>query len=98
MVSATRWQQDALSQPTNPYQRLKWYPAFPGQGGYATFGWSPIPVGDGLRVRESPAGFMDGSGLSGAPGLPSTMNVMKVLGAIGGVFAGVWLAKKNMGR
>lgn len=98
MVSATRWQQDTESLPTNPDQRLRWYPAYPGSGGYSTFGWHPIPVGDALAVRESPAGFIDGSGLSGlgAIGIPSWVTVAKVAGAFAGVWAGWYLAKKNL--
>lgn len=108
MVSATQWRQDRESQPTNPNQRLRWYPAYPGQGGYATFGWSPVPV-DGLAYRGSPAGFMDGSGLSGpravqlwggrlgAPWLPSTSRIAAAAGAVAGVLAGWYLARANMG-
>lgn len=103
MVSATRWRQDSMSLPTNPYQRLRWYPTFPGSGGYSTFGWSPVPVGDALRVRESPAGFIDGSGLSGsrvrllgAAGLPTMSAIAKAAGAVAGIWAGFWLARKNL--
>lgn len=108
MVNATRWRQDRESQPTNPHQKLKWYPAFPGQGGYATFGWSPVPIDGAIQYRGSPAGFMDGGGLSGpgvrlwggglgAPWLPSAGSIAKVAGAVAGVLAGWYLAKANMG-
>lgn len=99
-VSATRWRQDSLAQPTNPYQRLRWYPTFPsGGGGYSTFGWSPIPLQNGSGLYNSPAGILTPGGLSGALGiplLPSTSGLAKVAGAIAGIAGGIWLARKNM--
>lgn len=97
-VAATRWRQDTVSAPQNPNQRLRWYPTYPGGNGYSTFGWSPMPL-DNAKLYGSPAGIIDGSGLSGAfgaPLLPSWAGVAKVVGAIAGIAGGVWLAKRNL--
>lgn len=98
-VAATRWRQDSLSQPTNPYQKLRWFPTFPSRGGgYSTFGWSPVPLTD-VGVYGSPAGVIDGGGLSGAfgaPLLPSWTSLAKVAGAAVGIAAGIWLANRNL--
>jgi hypothetical protein len=100
MVSATRWRQDHHSAPNNPNQKIRYFPTFPsGGGGFSAFGWSPIPFGDEFQMTGSPAGYMTAPGLSGALGaplLPSFSGVAKVVGAIAGVAAGLWLAKRNI--
>lgn len=101
MVSATRWRQDSQLAPNNPNQRLRWRLTFPsGSNGYSTFGWSPIPFDDAFKMTGSPAGYMTAPGLSGigAPLIPGMSGIAKVLGAVGGVAAGLWLAHKNLGR
>ena len=101
MVSATRWRQDSHLAPNNPNQRLRWYPTWPSNGGgYSTFGWSPASSFDGqFKMTGSPAGYMTQPGLSGigAPLIPGWSGIAKVLGAVGGVAAGLWLAHKNLG-
>ena len=99
-VAVTRWRQDSLSDPGNQNQRLRWYPTYPSNGGgYSTFGWSPVPVGDAFRSFESPAGHLPGGGLSGigAPLVPGWSGIAKVIGAIAGVAGGLWLANQNLG-
>lgn len=100
MVSATRWRQDRYLAPQNPNQKLRWYPTYPsGGGGFSTFGWSPEQSFDGqFKPVGSAAGFMTQPGLSGigAPLIPSWSGLAKVAGAILGVAAGAWLAKKNL--
>jgi hypothetical protein len=101
MVSATRWRQDHHLAPNNPNQKLRWYPTFPSNGGgYSTFGWSPQASFDGqFTPVGSAAGFMTKPGLSGAVGaplIPGWSGIAKVAGAILGVAAGAWLAKRNI--
>jgi hypothetical protein len=99
MVAATRWRQDSHLAPSNPWQTLRWYPAYPGDGGFATFGWSPQPLEP--AVRPNGHSIMPYGGLTGAfgaPGIPTMSTVMKVIGAVGGVIAGAWLAKRNIER
>lgn len=97
MVSATQWQQDTQLLPTNPYQRIAYYPAWP--GGMRAFGWHPVPLT--IKPVGSPAGFMTSSGISGASLrgiLPSASSIAVVLGAIAGTGFGIWLARKNLAR
>jgi len=100
MVSATRWRQDRVQAPNNPNQRIRYYPTYPsGGGGFSAFGWSPMATFGGLfQPVGSAAGFMTQPGLSGfaAPLVPGASGIAKVLGAIAGVAAGVWLAKRNI--
>ena len=98
MVSATQWQQDTQLLPTNPYQRLRYYPAFP--GGMRVFGWHPVPLT--IKPVGSPSGFMSTGGISGVRGLrglgllPDATSILKGAVALTGVVLGVWLAHKNL--
>lgn len=97
MVAATRWRQDSHLAPNNPWQTLRWYPAYPGDGGFATFGWSPQPLAP--AVRPNGHSIMPYGGLTGAfgaPAVPGLLTIAKVVGAIGGVIAAGWLAKRNI--
>jgi hypothetical protein len=96
MVSATRWRQDRLLAPNNPNQRVRYRTTYP--GGVSAFGWSPQPFDGAFNLVGSPAGYMTAPGLSGigAPLIPGWSGVMKVVGAVAGVAAGLWLAKKNV--
>lgn len=100
MVSATRWRQDRHQAPQNPNQKIRYYPTYPsGGGGFSAFGWSPEQSFDGqFTPVGSAAGFMTQPGLSGlaAPLVPGASGIAKVLGAIVGVAAGVWFAKRNI--
>src|SRR5512135_862213 len=94
MVSATQWQPDTQLLPTNPYQRVRYYPAFP--GGMRAFGWHPVPLT--IQPVGSPSGFMATGGISG-PGLgliPGATSILKGAFALGGVVFGIWLAHKNL--
>lgn len=95
MVSATQWQADSTLLPTNPYQRITYYPAWP--GGMRAFGWHPVPLT--IKPVGSPAGFMTSSGISGArlgALLPGAGSILKGIVALGGIGFGVWLAHKNL--
>lgn len=91
MVSATRWAENKALEPADPYQRLRWFPTFPSDGGgYSTFGWSPKPLDASISVY----GGLPSGGISGV--LPSTSQAARVIGAIFGIGVGFWLAKKNL--
>lgn len=94
MVSATQWQVDTRLLPTNPYQRIRYYPAWP--GGMRAFGWHPVPLT--IKPVGSPAGFMDTGGISGVLGfsLPGASSIAKGIIGLGAVAFGLWLAKKNL--
>jgi hypothetical protein len=94
MVAATRWRQDSRLDPNNPWQTLRTYPAYPGDGGYATFGWSPMPLDP--AVRPNGHSIMPYGGLTGAPAVPGLSSIAKVFGAIAGLALGGWLAHKNL--
>lgn len=102
MVAATRWRQDSHLAPTNPWQTLRWYPAYPGDGGFATFGWSPQPLEPAVRPNGysiMPYGGLTGAFAGrrlGAVAVPGLVTIAKVIGAVGGVLAAGWLAKRNI--
>lgn len=100
MVAATRWRQDSRLDPTNPWQTLRWYPAYPGDGGYATFGWSPQPLEPAVRPNGNsimPYGGLTGARRLGAPAVPGIVTIAKVAGTLAGIIAGGWLAGRNVG-
>lgn len=95
MVSATQWQVDNRLLPTNPYQRVRYYPAWP--GGMRAFGWHPVPLT--IKPVGSPAGFMPDGGISGVGlrgFLPGVGSIATTIFALGGAIFGVWLAHKNL--
>jgi len=102
MIQATRWRQDNSLQPTNPYQRIRFFATFPGQAGDSAFAWSPVAANAPGGI--TPVDFSPASGVSGAlqgalAGLGLSLDfasLAKGLAAIGGIFAGAWLAKKNL--
>lgn len=107
MVQATRWRQDSVLLPTNPYQRVRFAPTFPSGSGNAdsAFGWSPIPIDGAITRGGSPNGFSPYSGLSRARaslmgmfgGPLDTSGIVKGVAAIAGIAVGYVLAKKNLG-
>lgn len=108
MVQATRWRQDTRLLPTDPNQRIRYYPTFPSGSGNvdSAFAWSPSlgDSPDGFRIVGSPNGYTNAPGLSGAlgRGLAGLGLSLDVGGLLRGVFAlagigtGLWLAKKNI--
>ncbi len=102
MIQATQWRQDSALQPTNPYQRIRFFSTFPSGGqGDSAFAWSPVFNQD-IRPVGSPDGFSPYPGFSGAGGLGigdlSFGAVVAGILAIGGIAFGGWLAKKNLER
>jgi hypothetical protein len=109
VIQATRWRQDTRLLPTDPNQRIRFYPTFPSGSGNvdSAFAWSPVLDAnqpDGFRIVGSPNGYTDAWGLSGAigRGLAGLGLSLDVSGLLRGVFAlagigtGLWLAKKNI--
>lgn len=106
MVSATLWRQDTALQPTNPYQRVRFFSTFPSGGqGDSAFAWSPVTSSDpavrGYTPVGAPTGFMPTPGLSGGLGLfdlkASAGKIVLGFVGVGGILFGAWLAKKNLG-
>jgi len=97
MIAATRWRQDSHLDPTQPWQRVRFRPTFPsGGGGFSAFGWTPQPL-DGA-IQPYGHSIMPNGGLSGlGVGIPSFGTIAKVTGAVVGIAAGAWLARKNLG-
>jgi hypothetical protein len=95
MVSATQWQPDTQLLPQNPFQRIKYYPAWP--GGMRAFGWHPVPLT--ITPVGSPSGFMTTGGISGVGSfLPSATTIFTTFFGLVGAGVGVWLARKNLAR
>ncbi|HEX7095338.1 MAG TPA: hypothetical protein VF183_05610 [Acidimicrobiales bacterium] len=102
MVQATQWVVDSSLQPTNPYQQINYYPAWP--GGMRAFGKHPVPLT--ITPVGSPNGFSPHGGLSGSIQLwggrlrggvfPSAGSVARGAVALGAILFGAWLAKKNL--
>lgn len=94
MVQATQWQVDSTLLPNNPYQKIRYYPAWP--GGMRAFGAHPVPLT--IKPVGSPSGFMPSGGISGAGlgfSVPGIGSIFTFLAAAGGVMTGFWLARKN---
>lgn len=100
MVQATQWQVDKHLLPTNPNQKIRYYPAYP--GGMRAFGAHPIPLT--IKPVGSPSGFMAEGGLSGVTllgrlglSLPGSKSIVTGAVALLGIGIGTWLARKNIG-
>jgi hypothetical protein len=100
MVQATQWQVDNRLLPTNPYQKIRYYPAFP--GGMRAFGAHPVPLT--IKPVGSPNGFSMEGGLSGGVtllgrlglSLPTGQQIATGAVALLGLGVGAWLARKNI--
>jgi hypothetical protein len=100
-VQATRWRQDTRLLPTDPNQRVRFYPTFPSGSGNvdSAMAWSPVLRNDGaFRLIGSQAGIISTPGLSGLGLSLDVSGLLRGAFALAGIAAGIWLARKNIDR